>query len=874
VGKIEKYWTKIVKTVTQYKWHLLVLCALYIFQTAFVGWIVKYVCPITSQVADNNLSVLLVTIGIVCISYIVTLRYILKERESLVSRYWILFFVAIGYLMFRRNEAFEFYGIEGWLFCYMDCAWLTVAVIEVGFLIWRLVARHRDTYHSFGVTPFLEDSPSEKDELGRGNYAQILVDKIYSTRSPGYISSGSFSILLSEHFGNGKTTFMCQLEQLAKARGIDVCWFKPWLYDDSRTLIVNYIHLLREIFGEGDKPLMKMLEKYASILASLEGYKLLSHVQSMEESLETQLKDLKEKLQEKKRPIIILVDDVDRLQSDELFRLLQLVRNVADFPYMYYIIAGDKEALGNRLRESGVSAPYEYLKKFFNLEINFPADDDHLFKIFHEELDKIVKNHHIYNDDIWNYILSLRYKKELFANIRDIKRYLNLLDYTLANYASRDMLTEVYLPNVAGICLIQCLDSEFYRILRDHNDYVLEYSDWRFRVRKDFTNVFMDRPTKDSLNKIAEQSAGKSTGRKSELQQEVEDYVNTLADFKAWSKPKDIELIGYLLDSMFASTFSGGQQIRICYPTEYFKYFATTYRNNEMSNAEIVGMFEHDEETYLQEINKVFEDGRGESFLHKMLWFSSTENYDRLEVLRKLMVAYDTEWKYEDDKSQEYKNLFFNQRYAGVIAYIFSIRKNESKEQGLKEWNRLSSWLVEKATQEHKILILSFLAEREREYVTYIYGKKENVISCVEEAAQAFITEEWAKDKCNSVNLAILSDYRGMTKNVSQYIVDVFKSQKRYETDHDLYYMVYLKNGELTWNVDFIRSVLGMPSVFAYDKTLWLDIVPEKWKAELKAFNMETPISKEDVQNSKFLQSARKYWKKKMIAGIKQAEQK
>lgn len=71
------------------------------------------------------------------------------------------------------------------------------------------------------------------------------------------------------------------------------------------------------------------------------------------------------------------------------------------------------------------------------------------------------------------------------------------------------------------------------------------------------------------------------------------------------------------------------------------------------------------------------------------------------------------------------------------------------------------------------------------------------------------------------------------------------------------------ENGDLQWNNDFIDSVLGSHLVFAYDTSLWLKSVPQKWYQECKRWNMQSSITREEIEQSAFLKYALRYWKRK-----------
>ncbi|MBR5781922.1 MAG: hypothetical protein IKY27_08075 [Bacteroidales bacterium] len=94
---------------------------------------------------------------------------------------------------------------------------------------------------------------------------------------------------------------------------------------------------------------------------------------------------------------IILVDDVDRLQAKELLDLLKLIRDTADFPYIIYVVAADKVALKSTLESTGIKETELYLRKFFNLEVMFPAFETY----------RMLRDHSSYIFDNAGHMLTL-----------------------------------------------------------------------------------------------------------------------------------------------------------------------------------------------------------------------------------------------------------------------------------------------------------------------------------------------------------------------------------------------------------------------------------------------------------------------------------
>lgn len=860
---------RVYKKILQHKWLLSLLLALYIFRGAFVNWIVEYICPIVSQVEDGDVWIQMAVLGVVVLAYVVSCRRLLSERDIFVSRYGTLLLLGLAYIIFRTYPKFIWYGISGWSVNYIDCAWIAIGLIEIILLVLRIRydIQEKEKRPDGSVMPFLSDTPCSRDDLARGEYAKQLVDKINAIRATGQDSIDAFTILLNEHYGNGKTSFLLQVQQLANEKGIEVCWFRPWLYDSNKTLIVQLIRLIREKLGDGDKPLLKMLDRYARVLSSVEKWEWLSIFEQEALSVETQLADIKTRLREVKRPMVVLIDDVDRLQNDELLRLLQLIRNIADFPYLYYIIAGDKEALMNRLQEAGVAEPGEYLKKFFNLELSFPADDEYMWSLFKDELFKVLEYYNIKPFETWNYILVLRYKNEIFANLRDVKRFLNILDYTLANYKAHKMLDEICMRDVAGVCIIQCIDSQFYRILRDHNEYILEYSDWLLRIRKDFAKAFMDRLTVQTAEEIIS-NQNTQTGNNT-LQHgdtiKTEDF-SSLGRLQKWSRPMELEIMGSILDTMFGSSVILRPRTRICYPTEYFKYFATTYKKKEMSNAEIVGMMTQETVNYRKGLRKVFVERREESFRHKLQWYVQSQSYERIIVLEKVLEAYEMEKPFAGNKSEGYMALFFNQRYAGIILNIFHTQSGETKEQCAAEWDMAVSWLFNQKSHERRINVLSVLSLMTKEMTSssYIFADRKAVKQCVEKSELEFVTIVWNARKYRQEVYPLVKRYREIDPAITEYIQTLLSEKKENEKAIFLYHLLMLEKGKLKWNMDFITNVIGQNFAFSRRELPWNRIVvPEKWRYEFETFKMQEDLTDEEIKGSAFLQAALVYWKKK-----------
>lgn len=61
-------------------------------------------------------------------------------------------------------------------------------------------------------------------------------------------------------------------------------------------------------------------------------------------------------------PIVVLIDELDRVESEEIRTVAQLVRSVADFPGVSYLLAYDRERVAQALGGENAERGQAYLE--------------------------------------------------------------------------------------------------------------------------------------------------------------------------------------------------------------------------------------------------------------------------------------------------------------------------------------------------------------------------------------------------------------------------------------------------------------------------------------------------------------------------------
>lgn len=243
-------------------------------------------------------------------------------------------------------------------------------------------------------------SPSE-DKLGYNDFAKHLAQTL-QRQTPEH----EFVIGIYGEWGSGKSTVLNFLDYYLEEEtdnSIIVLRFNPWWFSGQHDLLEKFLLELRDGLGQDQfddvrENLSNYARKISSIpIGTLLGYpvidKILSDVPGTIEPDLTDINTLKEKiddgLQESENQIVVLIDDIDRLSSEEIQHIFRLVKSVADFPNITYVLAFDQGVVVPALKEEGLKGN-EYLEKIVQLPIHLPTPQQHSIQdIFAEEFKKI-----------------------------------------------------------------------------------------------------------------------------------------------------------------------------------------------------------------------------------------------------------------------------------------------------------------------------------------------------------------------------------------------------------------------------------------------------------------------------------------------------
>ncbi len=345
---------------------------------------------------------------------------------------------------------------------------------------------------------------SKADKFGRVDFAKALAEAL--VRVP---NSESFTVGLYGAWGSGKTSVIKMAEEyLAKSHKDDVVIinFNPWLFTTIENLHTAFFGALAHgLSKKMENSISIDLQKYseltgaagaviapffppAPILARIlsAGMRALSGNRSNKSADELRQK-IDKILRDAKKRVVVIIDDIDRLDSEEIHQIFKLAKNAGRFSNVSYLLAFDQNVVAKALAKRYPDDPEtgsNFIEKIVQLPLFVPPVDREMLSQFAiDQVNAIATKLKLDNsaDDVSRF--GVEYQRLLvhkFTTPRKAIRYLNAIDFTFERLANEANFTDMMLVEAMRI-----FDPELYNSVASKKSALIDHGHYGNRDDND-----------------------------------------------------------------------------------------------------------------------------------------------------------------------------------------------------------------------------------------------------------------------------------------------------------------------------------------------------------------------------------------------------
>lgn len=176
---------------------------------------------------------------------------------------------------------------------------------------------------------------------------------------------------------------------------------------------------------------------------------------------------ISESLNKINQPILIIIDDIDRLERHQILTVMQLVKSNTDFKNIVFLLLYSNSVLEKKISDN-TQTGHEYMEKIVQVEFKVPEPDpillrQHLIDKLEIILEKLKKNdfEKIFDN---NYFTDIFYQQGLanyFLSLRSIYKFLNSFEFNLLMHFKNEFL-EVNFIDFMVLEAIRIFEPELY----------------------------------------------------------------------------------------------------------------------------------------------------------------------------------------------------------------------------------------------------------------------------------------------------------------------------------------------------------------------------------------------------------------------------
>lgn len=534
----------------------------------------------------------------------------------------LLLLLSAIYVGLYRSEAWDF---DVWSFMslhhypalkYVDA----VLIASLFLLIYKLLpARQVRSATSYDPNYKLHDDSHitsvDDDTVHRDELAEYVAKHIVNTNTV-----RSFAIGINAKWGDGKTSFQKLVAEYLHEydREILTMEFNPWKSHDEQKMVDDFFREYAALLRQYDFRLGGRLIDYSKNLTD-QTNSWWSGVFGFFQELGSpgdQQDEIDKALARVNRKVVVFIDDLDRLSTDEIMELVKLIRNSANFRNTFFIVGFDRYYLQEALAKRTQYGQLSFLEKIFQLQLDLSHIPDGLIRdtledllldrlkdytealelLFNEKKEPIASISDVFDGKV----NSLHFVPRFLTNLRDIKRFSNFFSIGIQLVGNEVVFEEYF----------------YVALLR------FKFPLLASRIRRNRLDCFKsDAPNTSFPYKSIDEANIKKLCREEDVER-----------IDALDQDLVCEMLSYL--------FAGGKEDRrsVIYPDKFDLYFDNSLGTQQLLFSEFVSLLDKDWPEIQYQAMQWIEEKKAGYMIDILNSIDAYSNISRTEKVAKLWV--------------------------------------------------------------------------------------------------------------------------------------------------------------------------------------------------------------------------------------------
>ncbi|MBC1217949.1 AAA family ATPase, partial (plasmid) [Trichormus variabilis ARAD] len=242
-------------------------------------------------------------------------------------------------------------------------------------------------------------SDPKDDKLGYAPFAKNLAESICKMSPP-----DGLVIAVYAPWGLGKSTLLNfiihYLKQKPEQEQPIIVQYNPWWFSGQEDLTKSFFEQLSGVLYEKWQSLGRkfknQIESFAERVSTVPGLWTKGFAATVKtvispKDIHKLKQEIEETLKKQQKRILVVIDDIDRLTAEEIRQLFRVIKAVANFPNVVYLLLFDKEVVIKALEEIQKINGEVYLEKIVQVSFELPLPDRiQLSRLFDSQLNKII----------------------------------------------------------------------------------------------------------------------------------------------------------------------------------------------------------------------------------------------------------------------------------------------------------------------------------------------------------------------------------------------------------------------------------------------------------------------------------------------------